>query len=448
MASNHILLERIELSSTVSSITFTNIPQTGYTDLKIVINARCDYAAVVLGLVHRFNGDTTAGNYTGARIYGSGGGQSYDTDGGCGFLPGTSATSNAWGNTQIIIPSYNVSGITKTISIESQQESNATGNNAYMTLQGSKWSGTSAITTMQIYSSGGNFIAGSTFSLYGVAAVGTTPSVAPYAIGGQTYSDGTYWYHVFASSGIFTPLKALTANSLVVGGGGGGGTLGGGGGGAGALITYTSTPFLSGIPYQMIVGAGGLGGIGKAMDGASGPGNNGNKTVCYYNGGSLTAAGGGGGAGYQTIGADGASGGGGGTNNAGGGSATQGNAGGNGSNSGSYISGGGGGGYSSAGGNASTNGGNGGNGWTIDSGTLNATPGMTILAAGGGGDCFAGYTPGTANAGAGKGFANGTATSATSYGSGGGGVTEPTIGGNWTAGGNGMSGAVIIRYAI
>ena len=40
MAGNHVLLETIELTQTTTSVTFDNIPQTGYTDLKIIMNAR------------------------------------------------------------------------------------------------------------------------------------------------------------------------------------------------------------------------------------------------------------------------------------------------------------------------------------------------------------------------------------------------------------------------
>jgi hypothetical protein len=56
-----------------------------------------------------------------------------------------------------------------------------------------------------------SFVQYSTFYLYGVAALGTTPAIVPYATGGDTImTDGTYWYHTFVSSGTFTPAKALS----------------------------------------------------------------------------------------------------------------------------------------------------------------------------------------------------------------------------------------------
>jgi hypothetical protein len=71
------------------------------------------------------------------------------------------------------------------------------------------------------------FVQYSTFYLYGVAKLGTTPAIVPYATGGDTImTDGTYWYHAFTSSGTFTPAKGLSCDVLVVAGGGGGGMLG------------------------------------------------------------------------------------------------------------------------------------------------------------------------------------------------------------------------------
>ncbi len=35
MPNNYVLLERTELAASAASVTFANIPQTGYTDLKI-----------------------------------------------------------------------------------------------------------------------------------------------------------------------------------------------------------------------------------------------------------------------------------------------------------------------------------------------------------------------------------------------------------------------------
>jgi len=39
MPNNYVLLDRIELNADAASVTFDNIPQSGYTDLKLVVSA-------------------------------------------------------------------------------------------------------------------------------------------------------------------------------------------------------------------------------------------------------------------------------------------------------------------------------------------------------------------------------------------------------------------------
>jgi hypothetical protein len=101
----------------------------------------------------------------------------------------------------------------------------------------------------------------STFYLYGVSKLGTTPAIVPYATGGDTImTDGTYWYHAFTSSGTFTPTKGLSCDVLVVAGGGAGGAeLIGGGGGAGGRYCISAQSLASGTGYTVTVGAGGAG---------------------------------------------------------------------------------------------------------------------------------------------------------------------------------------------
>ena len=67
---NHVLLRRITLSASASSVTFDNIPQTGYTDLKIVISARTSRndGTVYDPLYMQFNGSSSG--YSTRMIYG------------------------------------------------------------------------------------------------------------------------------------------------------------------------------------------------------------------------------------------------------------------------------------------------------------------------------------------------------------------------------------------
>jgi hypothetical protein len=217
MAENYILLERIELNASASSVTFNNIPQSGYTDLKIVHSSRSTNGNFWANLA--LNGSTSS--FT--RLYiqgegtGLGTGSAAQTD---TFVisNGSGTTANIFSNGEIYIPNYTSSSY-KSISQDMTTEDNGTV--AYSRLQATLWSNTAAINSISFTTGSGAFAQYSTFSLYGLAAVGTTPVIAPKASGGNITTDGTYWYHTFLSSGTFTPATALTCDALVVAGGGG-----------------------------------------------------------------------------------------------------------------------------------------------------------------------------------------------------------------------------------
>ena len=320
MAENYVLLETIALTQSASSVTFDNIPQTGYTDLKVVLSARCD--AVNTAVKIQFNGLTT--NLSTRYLYGSGsaalsanGNEIY------AYANSSAYTASSFGNSEIYIPNYTSSNI-KSVSVDAVTENNATG--ADMALFAGLWNNTAAITSVALVSNSGNFVANSTFSLYGVADVNTTPVTAPLATGGNIVAnDGTYWYHAFLSSGTFTPQTALTCDVLVVAGGGGGGANYGAGGGAGGLLTFTSQA-IAASAQTVTIGGGGATAPSNTRGSAGSNSIFGSLTTCIGGGG------GGGNSAGNYIGGDGGSGGGGGGlggSNATGGSATfgQGNAG-------------------------------------------------------------------------------------------------------------------------
>jgi len=246
MPANYVLLEKITVGAAgASSVTFSGIPQTGYTDLVVKITGRSTRVAVQDYVKTSFNGVTT--NLSMRQLYVNGGSpaSSAETEIYTPGLPGASATANTFGNVEIYIPNY-TSANYKSVSIDGVLENNAVG--AYLALDAGLWSDTAAITSVVLTPYFGSFVQYSTFYLYGVAKLGTTPAISPYATGGDTImTDGTYWYHTFISSGTFTPAvgKNLSCDYLVVaGGGGGGGALAsspaGGGGGAGGFITSTA----------------------------------------------------------------------------------------------------------------------------------------------------------------------------------------------------------------
>ena len=100
------------------------------------------------------------------------------------------------------------------------------------------------------------------------AKTGRGPSVT----GGTLYSDATYYYRAFTTTGTLTVSGgSLTADVLVVAGGGGGGDFAGGGGGAGGVLGFASQ-VLTPNSYSVTVGAGGAGST-PAVNGGSNGGN-------------------------------------------------------------------------------------------------------------------------------------------------------------------------------
>jgi hypothetical protein len=451
MAENYILLDRVTLTVATASVTFSSIPQSGYTDLKIVCSSRTSRTSDTDAIKIRFNGSSSS--YTNKVLYGSGSGTA-------SFTGSTDAIGNAYtasdylaaglfGSQEFYVPNYTGSAY-KSVSVDSVQEANTT--TAEMDMIAGLWSNTAAITSVTIVPNvGGNLSAGSTFSLYGLAAVGTTPGAtsAPKASGGDIIkTDGTYWYHAFLSTGAFVPATNLTCDVLQVAGGGAGGTAAGGGG-AGGVLAFASQALTNGTSYTATVGAGGA---GLATYGGPNSGSNSQFS-------SLTASvGGGGGGGYNgsayVSGANGGSGGGSawGTGNTyGTGTSGQGNNGGLGgqdSSGGVARNGGGGGGKGAAGGNGSIGtpppGGAGVNtvtNWGALSSVLTNTGlgASGYIAGGGGGSGASGAGGAGGSGGGGAGDATSPVSGTAGTGSGGGGGSSVS--------GSGGSGVIIIRYS-
>ena len=464
MPANYVLLERIELNASAASVTFANIPQTGYTDLKVVASTRSAAANAVDALYGRFNSSSTG--YTNRILYG-------ETTGVGSFSPsisyahlgygvGGNGTANTFSNLEIYIPNYTSSN-NKSVSVDAVTETNAANTQAgVQSFEAALWSNSAAITSITFtQESGNNFVANSTFSLYGLAAVGTTPVIAPKASGGSIYNDGTYWYHAFRSSGTFTPQTSLSCDVLVIAGGGGGGGFSKGGGGGAGGVSYLASSSLSAISYSCTVGGGGAGGA-NASKGASGSNSVFNSITSNGGGGAGVEGdvngitGGSGGAGARTGTA---------------GSANQGNTGGatgygnagaagtEGTGSPATYGGGGGGGAGAAG-SAALNGvgGTGGAGLNTWSSWASATStGVSgYYAGGGGGQVYTVSTAASGAGGAGGGGAGGNwngsvygggVSGTTNTGSGGGGGAPGSSYGGTPAGAGG-SGIVIVRYTI
>ena len=447
MATNYVLLGNISLTSTVASISISNLPSSGYTDLCIMASVRTNRSGNNSdGLYMSLNGNGGTNFYSLENI--DGGVQVHYTPnyggGWVGTVPAVNATSGSYGNMRIYISNYLSTGVAKSYSVDSAAETNATAMFSQAFEQGFNTTTTAAVNSIS-FGANGSFVAGTTIGVYGIAAYGTSPLVGPKATGGTVTNDGTYWYHTFVSTGYFIPSKDISCDILQIGAGGGGSGNFGGGGGAGGLVYNSAQSLTSGTYYTAIVGAGGV--------------DYQNGSTTSFGGGSLSltqARGGGGGGGGtgqgnatpQYLQAGGCGGGGGGNN----GSINQGtNAGGVGSQgynggTGNYDRrGGGGGGMGSIGSNAGGSGGNGGAGVNTYSAWASATgTGASGFYCGGGGGGTYSATPGTGTNGGGNGnsVGNDGLPATINTGSGGGG------GGGNNSGGNGSNGLVIVRYTM
>lgn len=278
-----------------------------------------------------------------------------------------------------------------------------------------------------------------------IAGFYSPPTLPVIITGGTLYSDSTYYYRAFTSSGTLAVNQPVNFDILVVAGGGAGGSALGAGGGAGGLLTFTSQS-LNGS-YTCTVGAG-----GASVAGSEGyAGNNsqfGSLTACVGGGAQVSGNGGNGGSGGGANGYPN------GVKTAGLGTSGQGNNGGVGwSNNTSLTNSGAGGGAGAVGG-AGTSGGAGSGGIGGTSAFINTIGAATGLGelyssnyyfAGGGGSAgqsgpeSTGGKGGGGRGGLGRAGVSGTAN--TGGGGGGGGFNPPDY-----LGGSGGSGVIVVRY--
>jgi len=452
--STYVPIQTITLGSNSATVDFTGIPQT-FTDFVLVGNFTTNQSAPFRLLVGNNTIDTAA-NYSMTQMAGTGSVTESTRSSNANFI--ASGYINAAGRSiwQMHFMNYANTTTNKTVLIRYSTDVSASQSaNARVGL----WRSTSAINCIRLETNASPqvFESGSTFTLYGIG------SGSPKAFGGdRVVTDGTYWYHVFTSSGRFEPVTNLSCDVLAIGGGGGSGngTNVGGGGGAGGLLYATSKSFAGNTNFVVTVGAGG------------GPDASGVSTTID----NITAFGGGRGGDEATVGGSGGSGGGSTwassfntpgtstqTNNGGG--TGYGNAGGSntvGAGSNHYPSGGGGG-AGAVGGNgtAALQGGNGGAGLGGNTlAALNAfgaatstgvlSGGNYYYAGGGGGGSWLGSSTWSSGGvgGGGRGGANiaggdNPADGVANTGGGGGGNGAAAVSGR-----SGGSGIVIVRYAV
>ena len=148
-----------------ASIEFTAIPQNG-SDLILVISGRTARTGTTGNLQINVNSDTTASNYSNRQLYANNG-TVYSFSANEYPLPplnASSTTANTFSSHSVYISNYTSSNA-KSMSLETVTENNSSA--VAQDLQAATWSGTSAITSIQLkeYASF-NFDQYTTASLY------------------------------------------------------------------------------------------------------------------------------------------------------------------------------------------------------------------------------------------------------------------------------------------
>lgn len=160
------LIQSQSLSASAASVTFSNIPQT-YKSIAVLISARRDSSSGSGAINAQFNGVTTG--YSSRVLWGNGTTANSSTDtvwriGSCG---NSSDVANTFCSSLNVIPNYASTSVNKIGYLDDSAENNAT--TGFETMQANLWSNTAAITSIAMTNpGGGNFVFGSTFTLYGL----------------------------------------------------------------------------------------------------------------------------------------------------------------------------------------------------------------------------------------------------------------------------------------
>lgn len=163
------LIAEVTLGAPAANVTFSAIPQT-YKHLQIIFQASSDFGSVD-SISMTFNGDA-GGNYNTQFVYGNAStaaaAQANAADNILlGNLSGAGSSGDASpGN--VSIPNYTGTAFNK--GVNAHVGSSATSGNMFDMLCSGVWRSTAAITSISLFSiNAANFVAGSTFSLYGLS---------------------------------------------------------------------------------------------------------------------------------------------------------------------------------------------------------------------------------------------------------------------------------------
>ena len=156
-------------SGGVASVTFSSIPAT-YTDLVVKASVRSLRASSEDGMGFTVN---SSGATSWLLLTGNGSSASSGTNSSLGYgsfwtgrIPGNTTTSNTFGNWELYLPNYILSGA-KSYSLDAVTEDNSS--SAYASLQAGYYSSVGAVTSLTLSAANSNLAQYSTFYLYGIS---------------------------------------------------------------------------------------------------------------------------------------------------------------------------------------------------------------------------------------------------------------------------------------
>ena len=164
----YTLISSNVLTTTAASVTFSSIPAT-FTDLVLRSSPRAT-SSTVKAFRLNFNG-VTGTSYSNTLLRGNGAAASSLRDSSnsyaeLGLFSGDDITADIFGSVEVYIPNYTVSQNKAISGIGVSERDNTT---AFIEASAALFSDTAAITSIEITTNGGDFIAGSSFYLYGIS---------------------------------------------------------------------------------------------------------------------------------------------------------------------------------------------------------------------------------------------------------------------------------------
>jgi hypothetical protein len=168
------LIESTVLTSAQASVTFSNLGDysSTYKHLQIRATARTTSGDNYVGLMVAVNGDTGS-NYAEHFLYSNvnsvtSGAATSKVRMNLGWPPGTPINASAYAGAVIdLLDAYSTTK-NKTFRALGGFAGTTGGNNSFIALNSGAWFNTSSVTSLTLSLSGGNLVAGSRFSLYGI----------------------------------------------------------------------------------------------------------------------------------------------------------------------------------------------------------------------------------------------------------------------------------------